>query len=145
MRAVAGNTWGSRLDVIQHKALRIACGAFCSRPVSALEVETGEMPLALRRSQLEIKHAVKVKATESHPAKSVTEFHWTLSKKFKPNNLPIYIYSKTQEYFSGSPAENVQAPVLPEKAPWHSCSVDSSLINFGSKQENPAGLNLRKT
>jgi len=33
----------------------------------------------------------------------------------------------------------VQAPVLPEKAPWHqkACSVDSSLINFGSKRENP--------
>ena len=86
----------------------------------------------------EIKYAIKVKATESHPAKSVTEFHWTtLSRKFKPNNLPIY--SKAQEYFSGSPAENIQAPVLPEEAPWHqkSCSVDSSLINFGSKQEKP--------
>ena len=60
-----------------------------------------------------------------------------LSRKFKPNNLPIY--SKTQEYFSGSSAENVQAPVFPEKAPWHrkACSVDSSLINFVSKQENP--------
>jgi len=45
-------------------------------------VETGEMPLALRHSQLEIKYAVKVKATKSHPAKTVTEFYWTtLSKK----------------------------------------------------------------
>jgi len=31
----------------------------------------------------------------------------------------------------------LQAPVLPEEASWHACSVDSSLINFGSKQENP--------
>jgi len=31
----------------------------------------------------------------------------------------------------------VQAHVLPEEAPWHASSVDSSLINFGSKQENP--------
>ena len=27
-----------RLDVIQHKALRIACGAFCSTAASALQV-----------------------------------------------------------------------------------------------------------
>jgi len=33
----------------------------------------------------------------------------------------------------------VQASVLPEEARWHqkAFSVDSSLINFGSKQENP--------
>jgi len=33
----------------------------------------------------------------------------------------------------------VQAPILPQEPPWHQkcCSVDSSLINFGSKQENP--------
>jgi len=46
------------------------------------------MPLALRRSQREIKYAIIVKATENHPTKSVTEFHWTiLSKKFKPTNV----------------------------------------------------------
>jgi len=39
----------------------------------------------------EIKYAVKVKATENNPTRSVTEFHWTtLSKKFKPNNVPLY-------------------------------------------------------
>ena len=84
-----------RLDVIQHKALRIACGAFCSTAVSALQVETGELPLFLRRSQQKIKYAVKVKATKGHPASSVTEFHWTtLSNKFTASNLPIY--SKTR-------------------------------------------------
>jgi len=56
----------------------------------ALQVETGELPLDLQRSQQELKYAVKVKATEAHPAKSITEFHWTLSKKFNHSNLPIY-------------------------------------------------------
>ena len=127
-----------RLDVIQNKALRIACGAFCSTAASALQVETGELPLSLRRSQQEIKYAVKVKATEGHPAASVTEFHWTtLSKKFKPSNLPIY--SKTLEYFSESSMEIVDPPALPEEPPWHlkACSVDTSLVNCGKKQDNP--------
>jgi len=114
MQAVAGNTWGAskkclirsvldyvaiaynsasdnvkkKLDVIQHKALRIACGAFCCTAVSALQVETGEIPLFLRRSQHEIKYAVKVKATKGHLASSVTEFHCTtLSNKFTASNL----------------------------------------------------------
>jgi len=50
-----------RLDVIRHKALRLACGAFCS-------TAAGELPPDLRRSQHEIKYSVKVKATEGHPA-----------------------------------------------------------------------------
>ena len=102
-----------RLDVIQHKALRIACGAFCSTAVSALQVETGELPLFLRRSQQEIKYAVKVKATKGHPASSVTEFHWTtLSKKFTASNLPIY--SKTLEYFADLSTKTVNSSALPD-------------------------------
>jgi len=42
-----------------------------------MQVDTGELPLALRRSQQEIKYSVKVKSTDGHPAKSVTDFHWT--------------------------------------------------------------------
>jgi len=128
-----------KLDVIQHKALRIACGAFCSTAAAALQVETGELPLDLRRSQQELKYAVKVKATEAHPAKSITEFHWTtLSKKFNYSNLPIY--SKTLEYFSSAGnSGNVEAPALPEDPPWHykNCTVDTALIHSVSKHENP--------
>jgi len=92
-----------KLDVIQHKALRIACGTFCSTAASALQVETGELPLSLRRSQQELKYTVKVKATKGHPASCITEFHWTtLSKKFKASNLPIY--------FSDTPTQIVNPP-----------------------------------
>ena len=137
----ASDSVKNRLNVIQHKALRIACGAFCSTAVSALQVETGEMPLALRRSQQEIKYAVKIKATINHPAKSVTEFHWTaLSKKFKPYNHPLH--TKMQEYFDNNNCDTVSAPALPVTPPWHlkACNVDTSLIKFGSKHENPEQL-----
>ena len=50
----------NKLDIIEHKALRIACGAFCSTAASALQVETGELPLDLRRSQQEIQYALKI-------------------------------------------------------------------------------------
>ena len=96
------------------------------------------MPLALRRSQQEIKYAVKVRATENHPTRSVTEFHWTtLSKKFKPNNLPLY--SKTLEFFEDIKNVVVRSPALPEEPPWHQkpCNVDTALTQCGSKLENP--------
>ena len=96
-----------KLQIIQHKALRIACGAFCSTSTAALQVECGEreLPLDLRRTQHEIKYAVKVKNTHNHPTKTVTEFHWTtLSKKFNGSNLPFY--TKTLAYLDQS--EDVQ-------------------------------------
>jgi len=63
----ASDNLKKRLDVIQHKALRIACGAFCGTAASALQVETGEVPLSLRRSQQDLKYIVRVKATKGHP------------------------------------------------------------------------------
>jgi len=134
----ASDSSKKKLDIIQHKALRIACGAFCSTAAAALQVETGELPLDLRRSQQELKYAVKVKATDGHPAKSITEFHWTtLSKKFNSGNLPLYC--RTLEYFSECNSEVVKSPALPEDPPWHykNCNVDVSLIHSVSKHENP--------
>ena len=40
------------LDVIQHKALRLCCGAMKTTPVNAIQVQMGEMPLHIRRDQL---------------------------------------------------------------------------------------------
>lgn len=127
-----------RLDVIQHRALRIACGAFCGTASAALQVETGEPPLAVRRKEQELKYAVKVKATPDHPAKATTEFHWTtLSKRFTSNNLPLY--NKTLEYFTQSEVDNVNSPKIPDDPPWHlkPCLVDTSLTGNGRKDENP--------
>ena len=105
-----------------------------------MQVETGELPLFLRRSQQEIKYSVKVKATKGHPASSVTEFHWTTLRNLQlaifqyiqklSNILRTHLYSST---------ETVNSPVLPDEPPWHlkECIVDTCLINCGKKQENP--------
>jgi len=79
-----------------NKALCIACGFFCSTAAAALQVETGEMALALRRSQQEIQYAVKVKATENHPTRSVTQLHWTII--FLVRNLSQITYLSTLKY-----------------------------------------------
>jgi len=68
-----------RLDSIQAQALRIACGAV--RGTATLQVEMGEPPLQIRRLQLQLQYAVKVKALKDHPAKKVFEPHWTAKYK----------------------------------------------------------------
>ena len=60
-----------------------------------------------------------------------------LSKKFKPNNLPLY--SKTLEFFEDIKNVVVRSPALPEEPLWHQkpCNVDTALTQYGSKLENP--------
>ena len=45
-----------KIDIVQHQALRIATGAIRNTPVEALHVETGEMPLQLRRDEQILKY-----------------------------------------------------------------------------------------
>ena len=61
-----------RLDNIQHKCLRLCCGAMVSTPVNALEQDCGEMLLFIRRERLALRFLVKVASNQSNPARDVT-------------------------------------------------------------------------
>lgn len=50
-----------KLDRIQTQALRICWGACLTSPVSALQVEMGEMPLQIRRQQLMVSYWANLK------------------------------------------------------------------------------------
>ncbi len=60
-------------DVIQAQALRLCCGAFKATPVSALQVEVGEMPLQIRRKQLMLNYWVHLQSysEDRHPTVKV--------------------------------------------------------------------------
>ena len=80
-----------RLDSIQAQALRIASGAARGTASAALQVDMGEPPLQIRRLQLQLQYAVKVKSFKNHPARKVFEPHWTVRyKKFDRNSELIY-------------------------------------------------------
>ena len=127
-----------RLDSIQAQALRIACGAARSTATAALQVEMGEPPLQIRRLQLQLQYAVKVKALKDHPAKKVFEPHWTArNKKFDINTKPIYY--KVVEFIAKTEvteSEHVRPITDP---PWRrkQCHVDTSISKAGTKEQNP--------
>ena len=63
-----------KLDVLQAQALRICSGAFKTSPVSAMQVEMGEMPLRIRRVKLMLAYWVNLQGhSDSHPVKSIFE------------------------------------------------------------------------
>ena len=60
------------LDPVHHAAIRLSTGAFRSSPVESLNVESGEMPLVYRRSQLQIQYYLQtLNNTESPSAELV--------------------------------------------------------------------------
>ena len=73
----ASSTTKARLDVIQAKALRICCGAMVGTPTSAVQVECGQPPLALRRLRMAADYAVKIKGTPEHPTASTLDDCWS--------------------------------------------------------------------
>ncbi len=58
----------TELDVVQARALRICLGAIRTPPVCVLQVETGEMPLWIRREQLVANYWINLRGhVENHP------------------------------------------------------------------------------
>ena len=67
----------AKLDVVQASALRICTGAVRSSPVCALQVVTGEMPLGVRRRQLQANYWVNLMGQQpNHPVRNVIEPSW---------------------------------------------------------------------
>ena len=130
-----------KLDSIQTEALRIACGAVRGTPAAALQVDTGEPPLQIRRLQQQIQYAAKVKNDDSHPVNKVFQPHWTdRSKKYTVNTNPIR--NKVNDFFCQNNSLNWQIPVLPPRPPWRrrKLKVDLSITKAGKKDENPTAM-----
>jgi hypothetical protein len=85
-----------KLDTVQCKALRICCGAMTGTPLSALQIECGEMPLEIRRHKQMLQYAVKIKSSKQHPASTVLTDHWTNHyTKFELAREPLYVKTKS--------------------------------------------------
>ena len=139
-----GQTLLHSLDLIQNSALRICCGAMKSTPIAAMQVECDVMPLELHRLALQVKFAIKVKATHGHVAERMFQNHWTdayckRKKETFGNRVPLAV--KTEDYFNqllvgiGQTA----SPKWAERPPWLARMpvIDTGLTNEVSKHDAP--------
>lgn len=105
-----------RLDAIQYQALRIATGAMTSTSLAALQIETGEPPLQIRRLEQQIKYAAKVTSTPGHPSASVVTTDWKVDRgRYKPGAEPMV--TKIADFVNKCPAV-CNAPALHTRPPW---------------------------
>ena len=131
----------NKLDSIQYQALRIATGAIHATAASALQVDTGEIPLYLRRYELQLKYCSKVKAINDHPDATVFK-HWRYedSNKFNRNTRPIF--SKVKDFFNQFENDVIEPVTHSKIVPWkiNYPSVDLDLTNEFKKNESPVIL-----
>lgn len=77
----ASKTLLSGLDKVHSTSLRICSGAFRTSSIPALQIETGEMPLHLRRLKLSMAYWTTLRGhEESHPTKQVLLDCWEYGK-----------------------------------------------------------------
>ena len=127
-----------RLDAIQHRALRIACRAFCTTSISAMQIETGEMPLQYRRHQQELNYALTLNKADGNPTRSILQRdRLALSHKYTDDNKPFYC--RVKDFLDLQKDVNYECPRPFEIPQWHlpSVTIDKSLTLEVSKKENP--------
>ena len=66
----------TQLEVIQSKALRICCGSVAGTPISALQVQCGQLSIALRRLRMISNYAIKIKSVPDHPTLPILDDCW---------------------------------------------------------------------
>uniref|UniRef100_A0A3B5QKI5 Reverse transcriptase domain-containing protein n=1 Tax=Xiphophorus maculatus TaxID=8083 RepID=A0A3B5QKI5_XIPMA len=113
----ASSTLLKEIDKIQYQALRICCGAMKTTPVSALQVEMGEMPLELRRKQLGVGFWANVKGhKKSYPINNILQpcqesvknvnvnsFGWIVNKEIKEIGLDQCLISPVVDFSCNPP------------------------------------------
>ncbi|XP_072398381.1 uncharacterized protein [Diabrotica undecimpunctata] len=83
-----------QLDIIQNTALRLALGAYRTRPVESLYVEVDEPPLSIRRHRLSLQYAAKIGANSNNSVYAYTfsdNFHLILEQ----NHFLSALFSKS--------------------------------------------------
>lgn len=128
------------LSSIQVQSLSLCCGAMRGTPLSALQVESGELPLDISRLKKKLQYAAKVKLTADHPSQSLLTDHWA-NYYGKDKETKQSIYSCTKEFLDqhDRDIENIQQIKPPPKPPWtlKEMETDLSLSHEITKQDLP--------
>ena len=76
--------------------------AMTMTPVAALQIERGETPLELRRQELQLQYAAKLKASRDNPTKSITDDCWQNYKNYPDGRETFAMKTKKLSNIIGS-------------------------------------------
>ena len=131
-----------RLDILHRQGLRLCLGAFKSSPKESLYVEANEPPLELRRLDLTMRYALKIKANQENPThQSIYELNDNgLYEGVDPGLLPIGEYIKSPFREANIDPNKITQSVIPLYPVWQSDFIDVSfkLSTYDKKSTPPA-------
>ena len=87
-------------------------------PVSALQVEYGEMPLGLRRRELQLQYAVKLRSNPDNPTRSIMADCWQNKIKYPKEKEPFMVKIKNFEQIIETTGEILRDNEYPTQPPW---------------------------
>ena len=143
MLYTASKTALAKLDTIQATCLRICCGAMRGTALGALQQDCGEMPLNIRRHDLQLRLAVKLRNSDNNPASSILTDNWQNHwGNYKAGHEPLYVITKP--YVDTLTAKQIEGPVCSKTEPWL-CTpaiVNLSLTDKIKKSDNPEFIKM---
>ncbi|XP_031328755.1 uncharacterized protein LOC116159809 [Photinus pyralis] len=136
------------IDTIQHSAIRIALGAFCTSPTTSMLCLANEPPLVFRRKFLTFNFAIN---TAAHRTRNPNSLSSTFSKKFKNEfsknqNLSPPLYERINR-LEKETNFSIPKKVLPwfntTTPPWTQQAINTNLnLTKHPKTETPPALIL---
>jgi ribonuclease HI len=133
-----------RLGVVQNQALRLCLGAFQTSPISSLHVEANESPVHLRRLQLSLQYAIKLKNNTNNPTFNCVfnpeRTHFYTSKPSFIRPLSLRIEEPMRHVYQGEvmPFKHSDVPPWKIKSP----EIDLTLTQFKKSNHNDLFLRM---
>ena len=127
------------LDAVHNMGLRICSGAFRTSPVESIYVDTGELPLDLRREELGLRLLFKIKTDHNNPAFDIFKNVNGEDYKGPRSSKPLQVRLNEQVEDTSIKTQKVFQVAHPPIPPWiipeiSKCSIEITKKNTPIEQ-----------
>ena len=124
-----------QLDVVHNMGLRICSGAFRTSPIESIYVDTHHLPLDLRREELGLRYAMRVKSSPNNPSNKI--INQTLSFRYQVNSKPFQIRLKEQLGNNDLMQDKIMPVQFSQHPPWMIPTVERCATDICKKNTPP--------
>ena len=125
------------LDVVHNMGLKICSGAFRTSPIESVYVDTHELPLDLRREELGLRFAARIKSSPDSTSNKILNQTPSVRPTYKANSKPFQVRLKEQLGNNDIIKEKILPVQYPKTPPWMIPPVECCSVNICKKNSPP--------